>query len=229
VCLLTIFFIFCGFVQAVQRDHSAINEVDGTIGTVGSKRESQASDLDIHGLRWFLHRLSVSDQDGSGYIIGVFHDLPVVQLGSPSRDSTGGDTHIPTKDRGENTIENDGGSSVDSEVLIIIILGDRLETGCRRRARAGLGCILGKALGSTLGDELGEILGAELEPALGEAPGTALGQAEMSIVNYAVVDTGVVLALSLSIFWQVWLRNIGFDARRSGNSVRLSEVNLMIV
>jgi hypothetical protein len=55
-------------------------------------------------------------QHGSGENSGLVHDFPAIKLASPSDGSAGRDTHIAAVDRGDNTIESDGGSSVDSEV-----------------------------------------------------------------------------------------------------------------
>jgi hypothetical protein len=46
--------------------------------------------------------------------------------------------HVPVVDRAHSTIKSDGGLSVDS-IVCAHPVGDRLEFGCGRRARAGLG------------------------------------------------------------------------------------------
>jgi hypothetical protein len=128
-----------GFVETVQSDNSAISKVDGAARTVGTRRESQASDLDFDGSGLDCHRLIMGVQHGSGESSGsggVHFDhppFPGLKSISTSNRSAGRDTHIPTMDRGENAIKSDGGLSVDSKVCTHIV-------GNRRNVSEALLC-----------------------------------------------------------------------------------------
>jgi hypothetical protein len=109
-------------------------EVDGTPGTVGSRRESLASYFNCHVIPVGSdsHRRNMGGQRViRENKIGVIHDIAINQVGIPSDGSAGRDTHIPAVDRGKNTIESDGGSSVDSEVCTNLVVDRGLETGLR--------------------------------------------------------------------------------------------------